>query len=90
MDTPANTQLTPPPPIYIVSGGAGASAEQLVHTVLVQFPENQIPVITVAHVRQVEQLQHVVLQAVDRVIGGADHPHVHPLQNAPGAEGFGL
>ncbi len=28
-----------PPPIYVVSGGVGASGEQLVQTVLAQFPD---------------------------------------------------
>jgi hypothetical protein len=51
------------PPIYIVSGGAGASAEQLVRTVLAQFPEAAVPVVTVAHVRHAAQIKHVVAQA---------------------------
>ncbi len=54
-----------PLPIYIISGGAGASGEQLVHTVLVQFPESQIAVITTGHVRQVEQIEDVVTQAAN-------------------------
>jgi regulator of PEP synthase PpsR (kinase-PPPase family) len=52
-----------PPPIYIVSGGAGASAEQLVRTVLAQFPDSAVPVVTVAHVRHAAQIKHVVAQA---------------------------
>jgi regulator of PEP synthase PpsR (kinase-PPPase family) len=51
------------PAIYIVSGGTGASGEQLVHTVLAQFPDNQVPVVTVAHVRRPEQIEDVVAQA---------------------------
>lgn len=31
------------PTIFLLSGGIGASAEQLVHTVLAQFPENNVP-----------------------------------------------
>src|SRR5512136_3083408 len=54
---------TKPPPIYIVSGGVGASGEQLVYTVLAQFPESRVPVITVGHVRQPEQIEDVVAQA---------------------------
>jgi regulator of PEP synthase PpsR (kinase-PPPase family) len=53
---------TKPPPIYIVSGGVGTSGEQLVHTVLAQFPESRVPVITVGHVRQPEQIEAVVAQ----------------------------
>ena len=52
-----------PLPIYIVSGGVGTSGEQVVHTVLVQFPESQISLITTGHVRQVEQIEEVVAQA---------------------------
>lgn len=51
------------PPIYIVSGSTGASGEQLVHTVLAQFPESRVPVIMVAHVRQMEQIEDVVNRA---------------------------
>jgi len=55
--------ITPPPPIYIVSGGVGASGEQLVQTVLAQFPDSNVPVITVGNVRQVTQIKRVVAQA---------------------------
>ncbi len=57
------TNPTSPPPVYILSGGAGASGEQLVHTVLAQFPEARVPVITIGNVRQVEQVARVVEQA---------------------------
>ena len=52
-----------PPPIYVVSGASGASAQQLVHTALVQFPQANVPVIRVAHVRTLEQLKNVIEQA---------------------------
>ncbi len=42
--------IKPSLPIYVVSGGTGASGEQLVYTVLAQFPEAQVPGVTVAHV----------------------------------------
>jgi hypothetical protein len=51
------------PTIYIVSGGIGASAEQLVHTLLAQFPKDVVQVITVGNVRQAEQISDVLLQA---------------------------
>ncbi len=51
------------PAIYIISGGVGASGEQVVHTILAQFPDDQPKVITISNVRQVEQLQEVVAQA---------------------------
>ena len=51
------------PPIYLVSGSTGASGEQLVHTVLAQFPECQVPVITLPRVRHEEQTEDVVAKA---------------------------
>jgi regulator of PEP synthase PpsR (kinase-PPPase family) len=54
-----------PPPIYIVSGGVGASGEQLVQTVLAQFPDHHMPVIVVGNARQVEQIERVIAQAKD-------------------------
>jgi len=52
-----------PSPIYVISGGTGASAEKLVHTLLVQFPEYDVPVLTSAHVCETEQLEEVVARA---------------------------
>lgn len=57
------------PPLYIVSGGAGASGKLVVDTVLVQFPDCHAPVITAAHVRSPEQVEQVVAQA--QANGGA-------------------
>jgi regulator of PEP synthase PpsR (kinase-PPPase family) len=51
------------PPIYVVSGGAGTSGEQVVRTALAQFPDAGVPVILVPHVRREEQLVAVVAQA---------------------------
>jgi [pyruvate, water dikinase]-phosphate phosphotransferase / [pyruvate, water dikinase] kinase len=56
-------QAAAPPPIYVVSGGVGASGEQLVHTVLAQFPERRVPVIVVPHVYQITQIEDVIAQA---------------------------
>src|SRR6476646_1921410 len=52
-----------PPPVYVVSGGVGASGEQLLKTALAQFSGNKAPIIIVGNVRHVEQLRHVVAQA---------------------------
>jgi regulator of PEP synthase PpsR (kinase-PPPase family) len=60
------SKLSKPPTIYIVSGASGASGEQLVHTVLAQFPEIQVPVAKVAHVSQIEQVESVVDKAAKR------------------------
>jgi regulator of PEP synthase PpsR (kinase-PPPase family) len=53
------------PPIYLVSGGVGASGEQLVHTVLAQFPEHEVPVVIVPRVRDIDQVEQVVTQAAE-------------------------
>jgi regulator of PEP synthase PpsR (kinase-PPPase family) len=51
------------PAIYIVSGGAGASGEQLVHTVLAQFPQRHVQVNTLSNVRDAGQLESIVHEA---------------------------
>jgi regulator of PEP synthase PpsR (kinase-PPPase family) len=56
------------PPVYLVSGGTGASGEQLVHTVLAQFPDREVPVVTISRVRHVDQVENVVTRA--RTSGG--------------------
>jgi len=53
-------------PIYLVSGGAGTSAEQVVLTVLAQFPEAKVPIVKIAHVRSFEQIK----DTVDLIEGG--------------------
>lgn len=51
------------PPLYVVSGGLGTSGEQLVRTVLAQFPDADVPVHIVPHVQDADRLQAVVAQA---------------------------
>jgi regulator of PEP synthase PpsR (kinase-PPPase family) len=51
------------PRIYIISGGIGASAEQLVHTVLAQFPEDAVAISTLGNVRELAQIEGVLRQA---------------------------
>jgi [pyruvate, water dikinase]-phosphate phosphotransferase / [pyruvate, water dikinase] kinase len=50
--------------LYIISGGAGASGEQVVHTALAQFPEHQVRVITLGNVHFKEQIAEVVARIV--------------------------
>jgi regulator of PEP synthase PpsR (kinase-PPPase family) len=52
-----------PPPIYVVSGGTGASGEQVVYTVLAQFPDSGVPVVTIAHVHQPAQVEDAIARA---------------------------
>ena len=63
MTTSRQRRTKAPPPIYVVSGGVGASGEQLVQTMLAQFPDSNVSVITMGNVRQVTQIKRVVLQA---------------------------
>ncbi len=55
--------LSKTPPIYIVSGASGASGEHVVHTVLAQFPDVEIPVVKVSNLRRKEQIEDTVAQA---------------------------
>jgi [pyruvate, water dikinase]-phosphate phosphotransferase / [pyruvate, water dikinase] kinase len=51
------------PTIYIVSGGVGASGEQMVYTALAQFPEDIVRVKTIGNVREPEQVTDFLKQA---------------------------
>jgi regulator of PEP synthase PpsR (kinase-PPPase family) len=48
------------PPIYVVSGGKGIAGDVMVHSTLIQFPGNKIPVITVPDVINEEKLQSTI------------------------------
>jgi len=50
-------------PVFIVSGGTGASGEQLLNTVLAQFPEAAVRVVRRSLVRDPEEIAAVVVQA---------------------------
>lgn len=52
-----------PPPLYVVSGGAGAVGEQVARLVLAQFEGVSVPMIVVPNVRDSAQVAEVVDQA---------------------------
>jgi regulator of PEP synthase PpsR (kinase-PPPase family) len=52
-----------PPPVYIVSGGSGASGQQIAETALAQFPTLRVPVIIRNHVRSLKQVEIAVKEA---------------------------
>ncbi len=52
-------------PIYIVSGGVGASGRHLVDTVLAQFPDFEVPVVMYPNVSTMEQIEEVLARAAD-------------------------
>ncbi|MBN1371351.1 MAG: kinase/pyrophosphorylase [Anaerolineaceae bacterium] len=51
------------PSIFIISGGVGASGEQLVYTALAQYPADVARVTTIGNVRQPEQVRDALRQA---------------------------
>ena len=53
-----------PAPVFVVSGGEGSSGEQLARTVLAQFPDVDVPVVIVPHVRTSEDLEHALDQTL--------------------------
>lgn len=52
------------PMVFIVSGGVGASGEQVVRTALAQFEGVEVQVEIVPHVHQVEQVEAVIERAI--------------------------
>jgi regulator of PEP synthase PpsR (kinase-PPPase family) len=64
--------------IHIVSGGTGASAEQVVRTVMAQFPSSEVAVTVHAGIRDAEALEEVL-----REVGDTDGTVVHTLVSAP-------
>jgi [pyruvate, water dikinase]-phosphate phosphotransferase / [pyruvate, water dikinase] kinase len=52
-----------PPPVYIVSGGSGASGQRIAETALAQFPALRVPVIIRNNVRSLKQVETAVKEA---------------------------
>jgi len=66
-----------PAPIYLVSGSSGASGEQIIETVLAQFPKIQVPIIKMTYVRRGEQVNEVIAKA-SKTGGTVVHTLVDP------------
>lgn len=62
---PAAEEPTSVQPVYIISGGVGASGELLTRTVLAQFADTRTPVTVWPHIHQPQQLDEIVAQAVE-------------------------
>jgi [pyruvate, water dikinase]-phosphate phosphotransferase / [pyruvate, water dikinase] kinase len=61
MDSEARvTQLVQGPPVFVVSGGPGASGELLARTVLAQFPEAHVPLIIESKVLSEERVRQII------------------------------
>lgn len=56
-------QQSPPAPIFIVSGGVGASGELVVRTVLAQFSAANASIVVEPYVHRLEQIQAVIERA---------------------------
>ena len=52
-----------PPPIYIVSGGRGIAGNNLVQSLLIQYPDNDIPVILVSQVDKEDEIFDTIMKA---------------------------
>lgn len=50
-------------PIYIVSGGKGLAGHTMVNSLLIQYPQNKLPIIVMANVQNQEKIEEVVLKA---------------------------
>lgn len=52
------------PPIYIVSGGKGLAGDAVVQSILIQFPNNKVPVIIVPDVLDQAKMDEVIAKAL--------------------------
>lgn len=52
------------PPIYIVSGGKGLAGDAIVQSVLIQFPNNKVPVIIVPDILNQQKVDDIVSKAL--------------------------
>ncbi|MCK4750830.1 MAG: kinase/pyrophosphorylase [Bacteroidales bacterium] len=63
MNEPDDHNLSPP--IYVFSGGKGLPANSFVNSVLVQFPENKIPVKIIPDVQDADALESALVDVVN-------------------------
>ncbi len=66
-----------PPPIYIVSGGKGLAGDSVVQSILIQFPNNRIPLIIEPNVVNDQRVSEVVNKAL-KTKGVIVHTMVNP------------
>jgi len=71
------TDNVTPPPILVVSGGKGIAGDSVVQSILIQFPNNMVPVIIVPDVVSPEKVQETVETAL-RTNGVIVHTMVNP------------
>ncbi len=49
-------------PIFVVSGGKGIAGHTMIHSLLIQYPENKLPVVVIPEVQSAEKIEEVVLK----------------------------
>ena len=49
-------------PIFVVSGGKGIAGHTMIHSLLIQYPDNKLPVIVIPEVQTAERIEEVVLK----------------------------
>jgi [pyruvate, water dikinase]-phosphate phosphotransferase / [pyruvate, water dikinase] kinase len=68
---------TTPPPIFVVSGGKGLAGDSVVQSILIQFPNNMIPVVIVPDVTTPEKAREAADKAFESK-GVIVHTMVNP------------
>jgi len=53
------------PPIYVLSGGKGVAGHTIVETMLIQYPDNKIPVIVEPNVLKKDQIEEITERVVE-------------------------
>ncbi len=91
------SEIDRPGPIYVVSGGTGATGELLVRTVLAQFHDVHVPIVIRSHVHDEAQVDAVVEEAsgtggsiVHTMVNGACRRHLIARAAAAGVFGFDM
>ena len=63
-------------PIFVVSGGKGIAGHTMIHSLLIQYPDNKLPVVVIPEVQSAKKIEEVVLK-VKNVNGLLTHTMVN-------------
>ena len=47
-------------PIFVISGGKGIAGHTMVHSLIIQYPDNKIPVKVIPNIQSKEKIEEVV------------------------------
>ena len=67
-----------PPPIYVVSGGKGLAGDSVIQSILIQFPDNKVPVVIVPDINSEDKAEEIVIKALN-TNGVIVHTMVNPM-----------